>query len=156
MTFEPEAVRRFADIITPPNWNVVLHPRDYRYKPGTLNVWLQILTEKEAIQIFALEGPFLGRVWGPMFFIKLSNIVSRIPEARRAFEKYGDGSVARVHIQLCPSMRDWRLVVVHELAHVAVARYKARKMLPFKGEQVLVVGDPEEERHQGPLESIPA
>jgi len=151
MSFDHEFVRRFADGITPSNWNVVLHPRHYRYKPGTLNIWLQILGVREAIQHFAVDGPFMGRVWGPMLFARLSSIMSAIPEARRAFEQYGDGSVGRIHIQLCAHVGDWRFIIVHELAHVAVTRYMARKSRPYRADRMFVAGDAEEERHQSPL-----
>jgi hypothetical protein len=151
MSFEHEAVRGFADSITPPNWNVALHPRGYCYKPGTLNVWLQILSFREAAQYFAVEGPFMGRVWGPMWFTRLSSIKGGIPEAKQAFEKYGDGSVGLVHIQLCPHMGDLPFIVIHELAHVAVTRCKSRKLRPHKGDNVFVVDDSEEQKHQDPL-----
>jgi len=151
MSFEQEALRRFADGITPSNWNVVLHPRHYCYKPRTLNIWVQILGVREAIQYFAVDGPFMGRVWGPMWFGRLSSIMGGIPEAKRAFEQYGDGSIGRIHIQLCSHLGDLRFIVVHELAHVAVTRLKARKMRPYKVSSIFVAGDAEEEKHQGPL-----
>ncbi len=146
-----EVIRQFADTITPPNWNVVLCPEDYKYKPGTLNIWLQVLDAMESAKLFASEGPFLGRVWGPMWFTRLSSVKGSIAGAARGFEIHGDGSIGRVHIQICPHMGNWRSIVIHELAHLAATRCRAREIRAFRGDNVFVANEKTIDSHDGPL-----
>ena len=139
---QKEDIRQFADRITPKSWHVILDPRDERLEAGVLNIHINIEgPENEVYTDFfgrkcypyeAGDGtlwyenkygnlfhrnqikPVLGMIYGRMVFktIKSHGI-------------HRKGKVARIVIRLWPYLDDWKITLVHELAHVAVYRYHA-------------------------------
>jgi len=123
----------FANEITPPTWNVFLDHKDFRYKPRTLNIWLEILGEEQRSGLEEDEHEFIGRVTSPMEFFLISHCTDFQPDAVKALEKYGDGIISSSHIQICPeSDIEIECTIVHELAHIAVARRKAQQLKPLQ------------------------
>jgi hypothetical protein len=141
----------FANMITPPTWNVFLKHKDYRYKPGTLNIWLQILDEEQRAELEENEHEFIGRVTSPMEFNLISHCKDFQPDAAKALEKYGDGIISSSHIQICPeSDIEVECTIVHELAHIAVARRKAQQLKLFKNRLWLMSHKIDGEDEHGP------
>ena len=67
----------FANEITPSSWNVFVDVmRDYSYKPGILNIWLNIIDEEDEY----MEDDLYSRIDGPMIF-------SRILPSRHPWKK---------------------------------------------------------------------
>jgi hypothetical protein len=144
-----EEIQRFADRITPKNWNVVLSPEDEINEPGILNVLIRIQkpeTEvftdyfgnkcythesKDGIEYFVNRygdvflrnqvKPALGMVYGRMVFKDLKST---------GMER--KGNVAKITIKLWPYLGDWKGTLIHELAHVAVYRYNAFKTKEYR------------------------
>ena len=140
--FDKEEIRRFADRITPKSWNIILDQKDALETPGVLNILLsiqgqenQVYTDIYGNKCYAFEGkdgenyfanrygdvfhkdqikPVLGMILGRMTFKEL-----------KSFETDKTGKVAKIIVQLWPHLGDWRSILVHELAHVAVYRWQA-------------------------------
>lgn len=103
---EREKIRRFAEMLTPSNWNVFIDYKHFKEERGILNIYLDIRdagSEKEPI--------FYGMVHGGMNFLK---------------------GVASIHVVLQPQITNWKKLILHELAHVAVYRWIAWKTRVFK------------------------
>ncbi|MGD2030463.1 MAG: hypothetical protein PVG86_11080 [Desulfobacterales bacterium] len=139
-----EKIQRFADRVTPKNWNVILRPEDEIKEPGVLNVLIRIqkpetevFTDYSGNKCYPYENekgikyfvnrygdvflrnqvkPALGMVSGRMVFKDL--------KSTRTKRK---GKVAKITIKLWPYLGDWKGTLIHELAHVAVYRYNAFK-----------------------------
>jgi hypothetical protein len=123
----------FANEITPPTWNVFLDHKDYRYKPRTLNIWLEILEEEQRSELEEVEHEFIGRVPTPMQFGLISHCTDFQSDAVTALEQYGDGVISSSQIQICPeSDIEIECTIVHELSHIAVTRRKAQQSKPAK------------------------
>ena len=140
--FDKEEIRRFADRITPKSWNIILDQKDALETPGVLNIFLsiqgqenQVYTDIYGYKCYEFEGkdgenyfanrygdvfhkneikPVLGMVLGRMTFKEL-----------KSFGVDKKGKVAKIIVQLWPYLGDWRGTLVHELAHVAVYRWRA-------------------------------
>ena len=150
MSFEKDTkIQRFADRITPKNWNVILRPEDEIKEPGALNVLIRIqkpetevFTDYFGNKCYSYENekgnkyfvnrygdvflrdqvkPALGMVAGRMVFKDLKSM--------RTERK---GKVAKITIKLWPYLGDWKGTLIHELAHVAVYRYNAFKTKAYK------------------------
>ena len=135
-------MRRFADRITPKSWNIILHEKDALETPGVLNILLSIQGQDSRVysdahgnKCYEYQGrseekyfanrygdifhknqvkPVLGMVLGRMTFKEL-----------KSFGSDKKGKVANIIVQLWPDIGDWRVTLVHELAHVAVYRWRA-------------------------------
>ena len=151
METDPGIIRKFAEAITPPNWNFFLSPGEIEYAPNTLNIGLEILDGEEAeARHKRARKPFAGRIGAPMFFNPLSSLARTVPQAAAQLERLGDGLVAEVQIQLCPHFGAWRETLVHELAHVAATRWKARRYKAAGARLEFMDHNVEEEEH-GPI-----
>jgi hypothetical protein len=137
-----EKMRRFADRVTPKNWNVILHEKNALETAGVLNIILsiqgqdsQVFSDAHGNKCYEYQEtggetyfanrygdifhkhqvrPVLGMVLGRMTFKEL-----------RSCEGNKKGKVAKIIVQLWPDLGDWRVTLVHELAHVAVYRWRA-------------------------------
>ncbi|MGD8770027.1 MAG: hypothetical protein PVJ06_08280 [Desulfobacterales bacterium] len=144
-----EKIQRFADRITPKNWNVVLRPEDEIKEPGVLNVLIRIqkpeteiftdyfgnkcypYESKDGIKYFVNRygdvflrnqvKPALGMVSGRMVFKDL-----------KSTQTERKGKFAKITIKLWPYLGDWKGTLIHELAHVAVYRYTAFKTKEYR------------------------
>jgi len=129
----------FANEITPSTWNVFLDHKDYSYKPRTLNIWLDILDEELKSELEEDGHEFIGRVTKPMEFNLISHCKDFQPDAAKALEKDGDSTISSSQIQICPeSDIEVECTIVHELAHIAVARRKAQQLKPFKNNSLVM------------------
>ena len=124
-----QEIRDFAEKIVPPNWNIYFDPEDFSYKPGTLNIQLMIHKHKnDELSPLEDEGQeFVGVISGPMHFCQISSLTENRPEALKAIEQYGDGSVARITFVINLMYGADEDAIVHELAHIATVRYKAQQ-----------------------------
>lgn len=139
---QKEAMRRFADRITPQSWHIVLDPKDEQIQPGILNIHLSLQGPESEVytnflgrKCYPYEDrsgkiwysdelgnvyhrnrvkPILGMIYGRMVFKDL-----------KALGVNGKGKVARIIVRLWPYLGDWKGTLIHELAHVAVYRYQA-------------------------------
>ena len=148
-TFNKKKIRRFADRITPKGWNIILHQKDSLEMAGVLNILLSIQGQDSQVYAdsygnkcyeFQARGgekyfanrygdvfhknqvkPVLGMVLGRMTFKEL-----------KSFGIDKKGRVAKIIVQLWPHLGDWRVTLVHELAHVAVYRWRAFMTKDYK------------------------
>jgi hypothetical protein len=156
-TLTAQKLKAFADRITPPNWNICIGPRDHRYEPGTLNICLKILSEKEwcARLTGDLNGDFHARVEGLMHFYPISILKSRDPRAEDVFGKHGESLIGEILLELYPELGTEESTLdalVHELAHIAVVRRKAQKVgRETRFRQGEIDHDIEGESEEGPL-----
>jgi len=147
--FSKEKMRRFADRITPKNWNIILHEKDALETSGVLNILLSIQGQDSQVyadiygnKCYEYEGrgaekyfankygdvlhknqvkPVLGMVLGRMTFKEV-----------KSFGGDKKGKVAKIIVQFWPDLGDWRVTLVHELAHVAVYRWRAFMTKDYK------------------------
>lgn len=140
--FNKEKMRRFAERITPKSWNIILHEKDALETSGVLNILLSIQRQDSRVyadrygnKCYEYEGrcgekyfankygdvlhknqvkPVLGMVLGRMTFKEL-----------KSFGGDKKGKVAKIIVQLWPDLGDWRVTLIHELAHVAIYRWRA-------------------------------
>lgn len=148
-TFSKEKMRRFAERITPKSWNIILHEKDALETSGVLNILLSIQGQDSLVysdsygnKCYEYQGrsgekyfankygdvlhknqvkPVLGMVLGRMTFKEL-----------KSFGGDKKGRVAKIIVQLWPDLGDWRVTLVHELAHVAVYRWRAFMTKDYK------------------------
>jgi hypothetical protein len=139
---QKEAIRQFADRITPNSWHIIMDSKDERIKPGILNVHLslqgpasEVYTDFWGRKCYPFEHkdgtiwyanrygnvfhrhqvkPILGMIYGRMVFKDLKELGVNLK-----------GKVARIIVRLWPYLGDWKGTLIHELAHVAVYRYQA-------------------------------
>jgi len=103
---EREEIRKFAERITPPSWNVFLDFKKRRKDPGILNISLDIRDahdEKDSI--------FQAAVRGWMSFCD---------------------RIGYVHVVIQPYVTDWQGLIIHEFAHLAVYRWVAYKTKVYR------------------------
>jgi hypothetical protein len=139
---QKEAIRRFADRVTPKSWHIVLDPKDERIQPGILNIQLSLRGPEEQIYTDFLGRkcyPFEhkdGSIWyanryGDVFHRHQVRPILGMIDGRMVFKDIQTyrinckGKVARIVIRLWPYLGDWKGTLIHELAHVAVYRYQA-------------------------------
>ena len=121
----------FANAITPSNWNVGdMVFENYMYKPNVLNIRV-LFTKGKYTRKYTRKSKEKQRIIGevsPMYFDKISFLKDHYPEAKEALERYGNGFVAwtEIWIPSNPPMNPYG-IILHELAHVAEARYCAWK-----------------------------
>ena len=148
----------FANEITPSSWNVFVDVmRDYSYKPGILNIWLNIIDEEDEY----MEDDLYSRIDGPMIFSRI--LPSRHPwkkkNAVKPYRRYGSYTIADVDIQInqMNDLNDFKNIIVEELAHIAVTRWKAHQLKPWTEEGSYfevdhnIEGASESFRSKGPL-----
>lgn len=118
---DKEKIRQFADDITPKNWNVVLHPKQDRLEPGTLNILLSFKSSEYEVYPdgngHACYSDERGvetcrrMIPGGMMFMDLKDIgIDR------------NGKVAQIVIQLWPQYQQMKKVLLQELARIAAIR----------------------------------
>jgi hypothetical protein len=146
---QKQEICRFADRITPKSWNVILRSEDEIQAPGILNILISIqkpetevftdyfgnkcypCESKDGIKYFENRygdiflknqlKPALGMVSGRMVFKDLKTYMTD-----------RKGKVAKITIKVWPYLGDWKGTLIHELAHVAVYRYKAFKTREYR------------------------
>ena len=135
-----------ANLITPSSWNVFMDQKDERWKPGTLNIRLWI---HEYNGDDDPEDEWIGKVHGPQRYYRISFFAKMDTRAAKALRRFGDGVVACTEIWL---REEWLGLetLIHELVHVAVQRYSARKKGAHKDPDLESALCEEEDRH-GPL-----
>ena len=145
-----DAIRRFADRITPPSWHIILDPKNEQMQPGILNVHLRLQGPHEEVytdfwgrKCYPFDDkdgtiwyanrygdvlhrhqvrPILGMIDGRMVFTDL-----------KAPGVNCKGKVAKIIVRLWPYLGDWKGTLIHELAHVAVYRYQACRSKDYHG-----------------------
>ena len=148
-TFNGEEIRRFADRITPKSWNIIFDQKDALVMAGVLNILLsihgqdsQVYSDSYGNKCYEYKGkggekyfanrygevfhnnqvkPALGMILGRMTFKEL-----------KSFGVDKKGKVAKITVQLWPHLGDWRSTLVHELAHIAVYRWRAFMTKDYK------------------------
>jgi hypothetical protein len=164
----------FANLITPPTWNVFVHEEDRIIRPTFLNIKLCILTEAEMNEDKRTEDA-MGFVPAVAGYIKISQYVDTLREnlaeesckeldllynqlgfetSQKEYEdwndvlkRFGDGTVASAQLILCPYRGDWKGTIVHELAHIAEPRLEAQKKKLSANALIF----PSESKEHGPL-----
>lgn len=126
-----QEIKIFAYTITPPNWNISVNPEDRKYKSGTLNICLEVLSIKEREHRLGDDFMeiFSGRVKGPMNFYPIS--MFKGPKTMEAFNRHDEGYIAEIPLEIYPGIDTREEVfdtLVHELAHIAVVRREAQKL----------------------------
>jgi len=139
---EKEKIRRFADRITPKNWNIWIYPKDCKYIPRILSIRLWFHNDDTI-------DARMGSVHGSIQVYPISIFKEVNPEAAKALKKYGDGSSTQVTIEIYPvsvfvGLED---TIIHELAHVAVGRYETWQQKPLKHKSPFVFKEPEDGMH---------
>jgi hypothetical protein len=141
-TFGKEKMRRFADRITPKSWNIILHEKEASETAGVLNILLSIQGQDSRIysdsygnKCYEYQGSgdenYFANRYGDIFHKNQVKPVLGMVLGRMTFKELkssgGDktGKVAKIIVQLWPDIGDWRVTLVHELAHVAVYRWRA-------------------------------
>ena len=110
---EREEMRQFADMITPKKWNIFLNHKNYRREHGVLNIFLDIRNADEEA-----DPDVHGKVHGGLAYLDW---------------------VADTIVILQPQICNWKDLLIHELAHVAVLRslsFKEKtylKLVPYVG-----------------------
>lgn len=139
---QKEGIRRFADRITPPTWQIVLKPQDELKEPGCLNIHIHIQGPDDEIYTDSFGNrcyphkDSTGKIWhankyGEIFSPNQIRPILGMIYGRMVFKdikKSGcncSGKVARIIVLLWPYLGDWKGTLIHELAHVAVYRYQA-------------------------------
>ena len=141
-TFKKEKIRRFAERITPKSWNIILHEKDALETAGVLNILLsiqgqytQVYTDIYGNKCYEYKGrcgeKYFTNKYGDVFHKNQVKPVLGMVLGRMTFKEikpFGNdkrGKVANIIVQLWPHLGDWRVTLVHELAHVAVYRWRA-------------------------------
>jgi hypothetical protein len=141
-TYNKEEIRRFADRITPKSWNIILHQKDTLEMPGVLNILLSIQGQENLVyadmygnKCYEFKGRsgenYFANKYGEIFHNNQIKPVLGMVLGRMTFQELksfgGDkkGKVAKIIVQLWPHFGNWRSTLVHELAHVAVYRWRA-------------------------------
>ena len=139
---EQEKIRQFANRITPKNWNIWINPKDCKYIPGILSIYL-CFHDDDTIDAR------MGSVHGSIQVYPISIFKEVNPEAAKALKKYGDGPFTQVTIEIYPvavfvGLED---TIIHELAHVAVDRYATWQQKPVKKNLSFALEKPEDGIH---------
>ena len=141
---QKQEIRRFADRITPKNWNVVLRPEDEIEAPGILNILIsiqkpesEVFTDYFGNKCYPCESKdgirYFENRYGDVFFKNQVKPALGMVSGRMIFKDLKTymtdrkGKMAKIKIKLWPYLGDWKGTLIHELAHVAVYRYKALK-----------------------------
>jgi len=138
---QKQEMRRFADRITPKGWNVVLRPEDEIKEPGILNILIsiqkpetEVFTDYFGNKCYPCESKdgirYFENRYGDVFFKNQVKPALGMVSGRMVFKDLKTymtdrkGKVAKITIKLWPYLGDWKGTLIHELAHVAVYRYK--------------------------------
>jgi hypothetical protein len=142
-----EKVVAFCNRITPSNWNVAIDPDGFQFKgPRMLNIMLVRLDHFVDGWCYALKK-------GRMEILPVSRYAANHAGASRALRLYGDHIVAKSEIWLYPEGCAFYgdnvfAAAVHEIAHVAVDRFRMRQGKTRPGNSYL---HPSEKDLHGPL-----
>jgi hypothetical protein len=125
----------YANMVTPPNWNIFTNTTDHRCLHRTLNIHLLL------IDITPLDWVRRQRETGLIMPSALTRAQTykKVSEAIRCKAEMQEECRSNVFAAL-----------IHELAHVAVSRLLARKYRPFKSGHIQTVNSAvmlEEEMH---------
>ena len=155
-TFKKEKIRGFAERITPKSWNIILNEKDALKTAGVLNILLSIQGQNNLVYADIYGNKcyeYKGRYGEKYFANKFGDVLpkSRVKPVlgmvlgRMTFKELKSlgcdkkGKIAKIIVQLWPHLGDWRVTLIHELAHVAVYRWRAfmtknyKKQGLFKG-----------------------
>ena len=130
-------IKAFIDKITPPNWNIYIKKEEFKYKPGTLNIKLEVFKNlNDCSAEWEDEEDWFGRVKGPMCFYLNSEFIKNEPRVIESIKKFGEGKIGRSHLQIYPDRETGELLdtLVHELAHIAADRWLAYKTKEYNKE----------------------
>ncbi|MGD9105903.1 MAG: hypothetical protein PVJ50_09655 [Desulfobacterales bacterium] len=146
---QKEEIRWFADRITPKSWNIILRPEDEIEKPGVLNILISIQKPENEVftdcfgnKCYPCESTrgieYFENIYGDVFLKNQLRPALGMVSGRMVFKDLNSpmtdlkGKVAKIKIKLWPYLGDWKGTLIHELAHVAVYRYKAFKTKEYK------------------------
>jgi len=135
---EKEKIRKFADTITPYNWNVVLTPKHDRLEPGMLNILLNFKSSSYDVYLDGTgqtcysdeRGVETCRkmIPGGMLFMDLRDIgIDR------------NGKVAQIVVHIWPQHQQLKKVLLQELGRVVLIRRMAFRTKAFKEQGTMVV-----------------
>jgi hypothetical protein len=150
-TISKEKMRRFAERLTPKSWNIILHEKDALETPGVLNILLSIQGQDRRVyadiygnKCYEYKGTsgekYFENRYGDIFYKNQVKPVSGMVRGRMIFKEVkssgGDktGKVAKIIVQLWPDLAGWRVTLIHELAHVAVYRWRAFVTKDYKNQ----------------------
>ena len=150
---QKKEIRRFADRITPKSWHVIIDSEQERISPGVLNICIRIQGPESEIYTDPLGNkcyPYESRDGAEYYYNVFGRIFERIEikpilgmvSGRMIFKDLksygadGRGKVARITILLWPYLGDWKGTLLHELAHVAVYRYRAFRIKNYRKEDL--------------------
>ena len=154
-TVNKEKIRRFADRITPKNWNIILHEKDALETSGVLNILLsiqgqnsQVYSDRYGNKCYEYQGrggeTYFANIYGDIFHKNQVKPVLGMVLGRMTFKKLKffdndkKGKVAKIMVQLWPDLGDWRVTLVHELAHVAVYRWRAFRTKDYNKQRLFI------------------
>ena len=146
---QKEEIRRFAHLITPKSWNVVLRLEDEIKKPCVLNILLSIQGPKSEVftdyfgnKCYPCESKdgikYFKNRYGDVFLKSQVKPALGMVSGRMVFKDPTPsgteckGKVGKITIKLWPYLGDWKGTLIHELAHVAVYRYNAFKTREYR------------------------
>jgi hypothetical protein len=135
-----------ANLITPPNWNVYVNPKDMKWKSRTLNILLLIHLFDDGVD-WGTET-WIGQKHDPQSYYPISIWSKTNAEVRKIIDTDGDRKIALTEIW----MKEFWLDVdtlIHELAHVLVDRFLARKQKRYRPEDTACMVDNTEVDHHG-------
>jgi hypothetical protein len=140
-----------ANLITPPNWNVYVNPKEWSYKPGVLNIWLwihQYSGDDDWEDLDTDSDDWVGQKHGAQRYSRISLWAYSIDEAKRRLESCGDGTIGDTEIWL---KEVWLGVdvLIHELAHVVADRLHAWNEKTYRAQVGLNMTPPPEEDPHG-------
>ena len=142
-------MRRFAERLTPKSWNIILHEKDALETAGVLNILLSIQGQDRRVyadiygnKCYECKGTsgenYFENRYGDIFYKNQVKPVLGMVRGRMIFKELkssgGDktGKVAKIIVQLWPDLVGWRVTLIHELAHVAVYRWRAFMTKDYK------------------------
>jgi hypothetical protein len=130
----------YADMVTPPNWNIFTDTTEHRYSNRTLNIHLLLIdmTPSDWVKRQRETGlVMLSALTRAQRYKKKSEAIRCKTEMKDECRSDGDGVFADTEIWMFPLVlqeenQDLFAALTHELAHVAISRLLARKYRPFK------------------------
>lgn len=148
----------YANMVTPPNWNIFTNTTDHRCLHRTLNIHLLLIdiTPLDWVRRQRETGLIMpSALTRAQTYKKVSEAIRCKAEMQEECRSNGDSVFADTEIWMFPLVlqeenQDLFAALVHELAHVAVSRLLARKYRPFKSGHIQTVNSAvmlEEEMH---------
>jgi hypothetical protein len=138
---------RYANKVTPPNWNIYTDPSEHKCSPRALNIHLLLIDttpsdwEKRQRETGLIVPAAMTRAH---IYKNISEAIGRKPDMKDECRSNRDGVFADTEIWMFPLVlqkenQDLFAALVHELAHVAVSRLLARKYRPFKSGHIQTI-----------------